>query len=99
MATTAPSDLPDYRMYAEERRTYETLLMSIVTEFWLSTVNTFESLYEVVFQSVYSRTGTAKQCVAKFLESFPEIAPFTQLTLFDEGKIEFMTFAIRQQER
>ena len=31
---------------------------------------------------------TAKQCVTKFLELFPGIVPFTQLTLFDEGENE-----------
>ena len=63
------------------------------SEFWLSAVNTFGSLYEVVFQSVYSRTGKtkltpqdAKQCVMKFLKQFSGIIPFTQLTFFDEGE-------------
>ena len=28
----------------------------------------------------------AKQCVTNFLESFPGIFPFTQLSLFDEGE-------------
>ena len=66
---------------------------SIVTEFWLSVVNIFGALYEVVLQSVYSRTcktkltpQVAKQYVTKFLKSFPGIVPFTQLTLFDEGE-------------
>ena len=84
MATTAPRDLPDYRKYTEEGGTHEALPMSIVTEFWLSSVNTFEVLYEAVFTSVYSRQGkakltpqVAKQCVTKFLESFPGLSPFT----------------------
>ena len=95
MATTAPCDLPGFRKYTEKGGTHEVLLMSLVTNFWLSTVNKFESLYETVFKSVYSRTGkaklvpqTAKQCVTKFLESFTGIVSFTQLTLFDEGENE-----------
>ena len=66
--------------------------MSVLTKNWLSVINTFGALYEVVFQSVYSRTGkskltpqASKQYVTKFLESFPRIASFTQLILFDEG--------------
>ena len=91
MATTAHSDIPDYRKYTEEGGTYDVLPMSIVTEFWISAVNTFGGSYEVVFQSVYSRTGkykltpqATKKCVTKFLESFPRIVPFPKLTLFDE---------------
>ena len=60
MATTAPSDLPGFRKYIEEGGTHEALPMSLVTEFWLSTVNVFGALYEVVFKSVYSRTGKVK---------------------------------------
>ena len=52
MATTAPRELPGYRNYTEEGGTHEGLPMSIVTEFWLATVNTFGALYEVVFTSV-----------------------------------------------
>ena len=92
MATTAPRELPGYRKYTEEGGTHKALSMSIVTEFWLSAVNTFGALYEVVFTSVYSRQGKAKitppearQCVTKFLESFPGLVPFIELTLFDEG--------------
>ena len=92
METTAPRELPGYRKYTEEGGTHKALSMSIVTEFWLSAVNTFGALYEVVFTSVYSRQGKAKitppearQCVTKFLESFPGLVPFTELTLFDEG--------------
>ena len=92
MATTALRDLPGYMKYTDEGGTHEALHMSIVTEFWLSSVNTFGALYEAVFTSVYSRQGktkstlqAAKQCVTKFLESFSGLAPFTQLTLFSEG--------------
>ena len=60
IAMTAPRDLTGYRKYIEERGTNEVLLMSTVIEFWLSKVNTFGSLYEVLFQSLYSRTGKAK---------------------------------------
>ena len=48
MATTAPSNLPGYSKYIEEGGTQEALHMSIVTEFWLSIVNTFGALYEVL---------------------------------------------------
>ena len=106
MMTTAPSNLAGYRKYTEEGGTHEVLPMSLVTDFWLSTVNTFGPLYEVVFKSVYSKTGKAKltpqatkQCVTKFLESFPGMIPFTQLTLSMKGKMEITIFAIRQQER
>ena len=92
MATTAPRELPGYRKYTEEGGTHEALPMSIVTEFWLTSVNTFGALYEVVITSVYSRQRKSKitppetkQCVTKFLESFPGLVPFTELTLFDEG--------------
>ena len=95
MARTAPSVLPGFRKYTEEGGIHEELPMSLVTEFWLSTVNTFGALYEAVFTSVYSRKGkskltqkAAKQCVTKFLESFPGLAHFTQLTLFDEAENE-----------
>ena len=60
MATTAPREVSGYRKYTEEGRTHEGLPMSIVTEFWLSAVNTFGALYEVLFASVYSRQGKAK---------------------------------------
>ena len=60
MATTPHSDLPGFRKYIEEGGTHEALYMSLVTEFWLSTVNTFGALYDVVFKSVYSRTGNVK---------------------------------------
>ena len=93
IARTAPSVLPGFRKYTEEGGTHEVLPMPLVTEFWLSTVNTFGALYEAVFTSVYSRKGNAKltpqaakQCVTKFLESFLGLAHFTQLTLFDEGE-------------
>ena len=79
--------------------------MSIITEFWFSTVNTFGALYAILFKMEYFRTGkakltpqAAKQCVAKFLESFPGIFSFTPLTLFDESKMELITFAIMWQE-
>ena len=92
MATTAPTELPGYRKYTEEGVTHEALPMSIVTEFWLAAVHTFGSLYEAVFTSVYSRHGKAKMtppeakpCITKFLESFPDLVPFTELTLFEEG--------------
>ena len=52
MATKAPSDLPGFRKYIEEGGTHEALPMSLVTEFWLSAVNVFGALYEVVFKSV-----------------------------------------------
>ena len=68
---------------------HATLPMSIFIEFWISVVDTFEALYEVVFQSVYSKAGkdkrtpqATKQCVTNLLESFPGIVPFTQLTFF-----------------
>ena len=84
----------------------EVLPMSIVTEFWLSAVNSFGALYEAVFKSVYSRKDkaklipqVAKQCVAKILESFLGLAPFTQLTLFDEGEMALLIFEIRLQEQ
>ena len=57
METTAPRD---YRKYTEEGGTHEALPMSIITEFWLSAVNTFGALYEAVFTSVYSRQRKAK---------------------------------------
>ena len=92
MANTAPTELPGYRKYTEEGVTHEALPMSIVTEFWLAVVHTFGSLYEAVFTSVYSRHGKAKMtppeakpCITKFLESFPDLVPFTELTLFEEG--------------
>ena len=92
MATTSSRDLLGYRKYIEKGGTHEALPMFIVTEFWLSVINTFGALYEVVFTSVYSRQEKAKitppdakQCVTKFLESFPGLVPFTELTLFDEG--------------
>ena len=88
MATTALSDLPSYKKYTEEGGTHETLPMSIVTD----SVNSFGALYDAVFTSVYSRQSkakltqqAAKQCITKCLESFLGLAPFTQLTLFDEG--------------
>ena len=88
MTTTAPRDPPGYRKCTEEGSAHEALHMSIVTKFWLSSVNTFEVLYEAVFTSVYSRQGkakltpqVAKHCLTKFLESFPGLSPFTQLTL------------------
>ena len=97
MATSAHSDLPGYMKYTEEGGTHKALYMLIVTDFCLSTVNTFGALYKAVFTSVHSRKGkakltqqAAKQCVTKFLESFPGLSPFTQLTIFDEGGIEFM---------
>ena len=49
MATTVSSNLPGYMKYTEEEETHEALHMSIVTEFWLSAVNTFGTLYEKVF--------------------------------------------------
>ena len=60
MVTKALSDLPGYRKYTKVKDTHEALPMSIVTEFWLSSVNTFELLYEAVFTSVYFRKGKAK---------------------------------------
>ena len=60
MVTKAPRDLPGYRKYIEKGSTHEALPMSIVTEIWLSAVNTLGALYEVVFTSVYSRQGKAK---------------------------------------
>ena len=75
MATTAPTELPGCRKYTEEGGTHEALPISIVTEFWLATVHTFDALYDVVFTSVYSRHGKAKMtppeakpCVTKFLD-------------------------------
>ena len=60
MATKAPRDLTGYMQCTEEGVTKEALHISTVTDLWLSAVHTFGALYEVVFQSVYSRTGTAK---------------------------------------
>ena len=102
MAATEFIDLPGYRKYTEEGGAHEVLHMLIVTEFWISEVNTFGALYEMMFQSVYSRMSksklvpqASKQCVTKFFESFPGIFPFTQLILFDEGEMEIITFATR----
>ena len=92
MTTTAPRDPPGYRKCTEEGSTHEALHMSIVTKFWLSSVNTFGALYEAVFTSVYFIQSkakltpqAAKQCVTKFFESFPGLTSFMQLTIFDEG--------------
>lgn len=68
--------------------------MSTVMEFLLSTVRTFGALCEIVFQSVYPRTGkatptpqAAKYCVTKFRESFPGISPFTKHSIFEEREV------------
>ena len=60
MATTALRDVPGYMKYTDEGGTHEALPMFIVTDFWLSPVNTFGALYEAIFTSVYSRQGKTK---------------------------------------
>ena len=44
IATSWPSDLPGCKKYTEEGGTHVVLHMPLVTEFWFSTVNTFEAL-------------------------------------------------------
>ena len=92
MANTALTEIPGYKKYTEDGVTHEALPMTIVTEFWLAAVYTFGTLYEPVFTSVYSRHGKAKMTppeakpwITEFLASFPDLAPFTKLTLFEEG--------------
>ena len=53
MVTTAPSNLIGYEKYKVERQTKESLLLSIVAEFWIAVVNIFGALYKVEFKSVY----------------------------------------------
>ena len=60
MVTTAPSSLIGYEKYKVERQTKESLLLSMVAEFWIAVVNIFGALYEVEFKSVYCKIDKAK---------------------------------------
>ena len=93
MKITAPRDLKGCERYTEKKERIESLILSTVTNSWLSVVNTFGVLYEAVFESVCFKTGKAisipfyvQQCVKVFNSVFPKIVPFITTSLFAEGE-------------
>ena len=92
MVTTAPSNIIGYEKYKVERQTKESLLLSIVAEFWIAVVNIFGALYKVKFKSVYCKIDKAKitpQETQRYIKAFYEVSPgtipFTITSPFKEG--------------
>ena len=106
MTATTPQTMEGFTMNTEEGATRRELPLTKTTEFWVATVNTFGSLYEVSGTFVYSKDDKVKitpmdtqRCVTAFGELFPGIEQFPRNVCFTREEKTLMTCAEKLDER
>ena len=101
---SAPKTMNGFKEHVVDGESKGSLLLTKVTEFWLTVVRTFGALYEASGTHVYSiddknTSGNEHSCIKYFVKEFSGTEIFFRKACLRKVTKEPMTYAVRFNEK